>query len=260
MQRARRVEGTRLFVRNWRKTKPDGINLPRTRGRAAKLPQEEINAQADRPLGFARVIHQQVNGALFRCEECYPQDGPDSVLYVVVKRNAARWGKRLARLHHDYFGNGSPDLPAPAQLEVVDRATHDAMQRMIAAGLVARTTRLTRSLWPEDESTSLAPPLSEAERVKADSYRCQAARKLRMAGVLDAGDLREEARLALLDAIEPLGRALAVENRLPEPQSLEDALLPPLGSAWKAALPLVRSFLRDTAQPVPPILSALGQV
>ena len=60
-----------------------------------------------------------------------------------------------------------------------------------------------------------------------------------------SGDLAEEARLALLDAIEPLGRALAVENRRPEPQSLEDSLLPPLGAAWKDALPLVRSFLRE---------------
>jgi hypothetical protein len=81
-----------------------------------------------------------------------------------------------------------------------------------------------------------------------------------MAGVLAAGDLGEEARVALLEAVEPLGRALAVENRLPEPQSLGDALLPPLGTAWKGALPLVRNFLRETSQPVPPILCALGQV
>jgi hypothetical protein len=149
---------------------------------------------------------------------------------------------------------------APVQLEVVDRATHDALQRLISAGLFAGTTRATRSLWPMDASTTALPPLSEAEREKAESYRCKAARKLKMAGVLAGGDLREEARLALLDAIEPLGCALAVENRLPEPQSLEDALLPPLGSAWKEALPLVRNFLRESSQPVPPIISALGQI
>ena len=78
--------------------------------------------------------------------------------------------------------------------------------------------------------------------------------------MLAGGDLEEEARQALIDAIEPLGCALAVEGRLPEPQSLEDALLPPLGAAWKEALPLVRNFLREPAQPVPPVLCALGAV
>jgi hypothetical protein len=63
-----------------------------------------------------------------------------------------------------------------------------------------------------------------------------------------------------MDAIEPLGRALAVENRLPEPSCLEDALLPPLAIAWKDALPLVRSVLREPAQPLAPVLLAMGQV
>jgi hypothetical protein len=227
-----------------------------------KPPPEETKAPlpADRPLGFAQAARQQINGALFRCEERYPQEGPHSVLYVVVERDAAQWRERLNTLHHDYFGPGQSDPLAPVQLEVIDRATHDALQRLVASGLVSRTTRATRSLWPADESTTSPPPLSEAEREKAGSYRCQAARKLKVAGVLASGDLGEEARLALLDAIEPLGRALAVENRLPEPQSLEDALLPPLGTAWKEALPLLRNFLRETSQPVPPVLSVLGQV
>jgi hypothetical protein len=73
-------------------------------------------------------------------------------------------------------------------------------------------------------------------------------------------DLNEEARTALLSAIEPLGLALAVENRLPEPQSLEDALLPAMGTAWKNALPLVRSFLRESSLPVSQVVFALGQV
>jgi hypothetical protein len=60
--------------------------------------------------------------------------------------------------------------------------------------------------------------------------------------------------------VEPLGCALAVENRLPEPPSLEDALLPPLGLAWNNALPLLRLFLRDTTHAIPPLVSALGQI
>ncbi len=240
----------------------DPINRRAAKPKVRKAPPQRAMApvSADRVLGFAHAVRKQIDGALFHCEERYPQDRPDSVLYVVVERDAEKWRQRLTTLHRDYFGKGRYDPLMPAQLEVIDRATHDALQRLVAAGLAAFTTRATRSLWPPDKSTTAPPPLSEAEREKAGAYRCQAARKLRVAGVLAGGDLGEEARLALMDAIEPLGRALAVENRLPEPQSLEDALLPPLGMAWKEALPLVRNFLREASQPVPPILSVLGQV
>ncbi len=146
------------------------------------------------------------------------------------------------------------------RLEVIDRATDQALQRLIEAGLVANTTRATRPLWPSDPAAAAPAPLSEAERAKATAYRAQATRKIKMASLLAGGDLLEESRTALLEAVEPLGRALAVENRLPEPQCLEDALLPPLGSSWHGALPLLRAFLRDTSHAIPPVVLALGQI
>jgi superfamily II DNA or RNA helicase len=214
---------------------------------------------ADRPLGFAQAIRERINGALVRCEERYPQAAPHSVLYVVVERNSAQWREQLSALHQEFFGAGQSDPLAPVQLEVVDEATDQAVQRLIAAGLLSRATRSTRPLWPADGEA--APPLlSEAEREKAAALRAKAARKLKMAGVLSSGDLEQEARQALTDAIEPLGCALAVENRWPEPSCLEDALLPPLAIAWKDALPLLRSVLREPSQPLPPVLAALAQV
>jgi len=142
---------------------------------------------------------------------------------------------------------------------VVDEATDQAVQRLIAAGLLSKTTRSTRPLWPTDGEAAL-PPLSEAEREKAAALRAKAARKLKMAGVLSSGDLEQEARQAMMDAIEPLGCALAVENRLPAPSCLEDALLPPLAIAWKDALPLLRNVLREPGQPLAPVLAILAQV
>ena len=85
---------------------------------------------------------------------------------------------------------------------------------------MARTTRATRPLWPPEADCGSPAPLSEAERAKAAAHRQQAARKLKIASVLAAAELSEEARAALLDAVLPLGCALAVENRLPEPVSL----------------------------------------
>lgn len=257
MRKKAQAEITAAAAHNWRTTDEEKINRRRLHSRTEALVKKPL--PVDRPLGFAQAARQRLNGALVQCEERFPQDGPHSILYVVVERHAARWRKQLVALHRDFFGPGQSGPLAPVRLEVIDRATDDALHRLKDAGLVSITMRATRALWPAEEGVA-PPPLSEAEREKAASFRSKAARKLRMAGVLAGGDLGEEARQALIDAIEPLGCALAVESRLPEPQSLEDALLPPLGSAWKEALPLVRNFLRQPSQPAPPLLSALGRV
>jgi len=55
----------------------------------------------------------------------------------------------------------------------------------------------------------------------------------------------------------PIGCALAVEQRLPEPPSLNDALLPTLAAAWKDALPIVREFAWDNARPCWQVLEVL---
>ncbi len=104
------------------------------------------------------------------------------------------------------------------------------------------------------------PPLTEEEKSKAAAYRQAASRKLKMARVLGSGDFLEEARTAILDAIQPLARALAVENRLPEPASLEDALLPPLSHTWGEALTCIRQSVNEPTQPWPPVLEVLDKV
>jgi hypothetical protein len=212
---------------------------------------------ADRLLGFARKAREQINGAFFRCEERYPSVGPHSVLYVVVERDAAQWRERLNNLHQDFFGPGRSDPLAPVQLEVVDRATHDALERLASAGLLTLTTRGNRPLFPEPESLVAPPPLSAEERAKAGAHRAHAARKLKMARLLGDGGLADEARGPLLEAALMLARALAVEGRLPEPASLEDALLPPLSHGWKELLPALRGFAADSAQPWQPVFSQM---
>ena len=213
---------------------------------------------ADRPRGFAAAAGERINGALLRCEERYPNDAPHSVLYVVVERDAAQYREQLSSLHQEYFGPGQWDPLAPVRLEVIDRATEEALQRLIEAGLLAKTTRAARPLWPVEPADVAPPPLSAAEQEKLLAHRQLVTRKLKMARVLGDAGLCEEARGALLEAVPPLGRALALQHRLPEPASLEDALLPPLSPCWKDALGLLRQFVADTAHPCQPILEALA--
>jgi hypothetical protein len=212
---------------------------------------------ADRPRGFAAAARQRINGALLRCEERYPNDAPHSVLYVVVERDAAQCREQLNSLHDEYFGPGQWDPLAPVRLEVIDRATDEALQRLIDAGLLAKTTRASRPLWPGEPAEATPPPLSPAEQEKLAAHRQLAARKLKMARVLCEAALNEEARASLLEAVPPLGCALALQYRLPEPTSHSEALLPPLSTCWKDALGLLRQFVADAAHPCQPVLEAL---
>lgn len=62
-----------------------------------------------------------------------------------------------------------------------------------------------------------------------------------MARLPAEGGLVEEAREPLLEAALLLGRAPAVENRLPDPASWDDALRQPLSHCRKDALPVVKA-------------------
>jgi len=228
-------------------------------GRRSEVGSQKPLLPADRAVAFAQLAHKKINGALVRCEERYPQSGPHSVLVVVVERDAVAWRERIEGLHGELFGPGPSDPLAPTRFEVIDRATDEALERLIAVGLVSRTTRATRPLFPEAEAVT-PRLLSLEEQARAKAHREQAARKLKMARLLAEGGLEEEARAALLAAIVPLAQALAVESRLPEPVSLDDALLPPLSHGWKEALLPLRSFLVDEAAPWNPLLERLCHV
>ena len=76
--------------------------------------------------------------------------------------------EKLKSLHWELFGPGKTDPLAPVQLEVIDRATDEAIQRLIAAGLIGGTTRATRPLLPPANPAEAAP-LSPEEQAKAGS-------------------------------------------------------------------------------------------
>jgi hypothetical protein len=101
-------------------------------------------------------------------------------------------------------------------------------------------------------------PLSAEELAKAKTHRELAARKLKMARLLAEGGLADEARTPLLEAALVLARALAVEGRLPEPGTLDEALLPPLGAAWGAHAAAVREFARQSSADLLPAANAIA--
>ncbi len=227
------------------------LMAPAAGASSSTVPEAERPAPlpADRALAFAQKAHRLINGALVRCEERYPREGAHSVLLAVVDKDAAQWRERLTEVHQELFGEGKSDPLAPVQIEVIDRATHEALERLMAAGLINSTMRASRPLFPAEESSASAQPLSDEERTQVAAHRQQAARKLKMGRLLGQGDLSEEARPALLEAIHCLGRAAAVENRLPEPSTLDDALRPPVSQSWGAGASVLRGYASDTNTP-----------
>jgi hypothetical protein len=228
--------------------------IAKAAGQAAAEPARKL--PADPSLAFAQLASERINGALVRCEERYPQSGSHTVLVVVVDREPARWREQLKSLHDDCFGRGKIDPLAPVQFEVIDQATDEAIQRLIGMGLLSKTTRATRPLFPQTDLAETAP-LSPEEQARAAKHREQAARKLKMGCVLGGSGFFDEARPALIDAIQSLASASAIERRLPEPRELAEALQPPISHCWPESLPLLKTFVEDATAAWKPVADRL---
>jgi hypothetical protein len=221
-------------------------------------PPKQKPLPVDRALAFSAVAREKLGDALVRCEEQYPLEGAHSVLLVVVDGDAPLWQLKLGPHHEELFAGEGSDPLSPVKLEVIDRATDEAMRRLIAAGLISPATRAIRELYAG--AVEEADGLPEAARQKASAHRQQATRKLKMAHLLGNGGLQEEEREALLQSTLWMSRALAVENRAPEPETLEESFRAPAATFWGGDLPLVRGFSCDPSLPPAPVAEALQRL
>jgi hypothetical protein len=69
--------------------------------------------------------------------------------------------------------------------------------------------------------------------------------------------LLDEARDAVGEAILSAARANAVLARLPEPERLEETVLPPLATCWGERRSLIQRFLAETNHELGSIIQAL---
>ena len=232
--------------------------LPMLQGKGGG-PQPAITS--DWPRAFCRRAVELLNGSVVACEERFPSRGASSVLLVVVERDADRCRTQLQPLASELLRSSDEAEPAPdIHLEVVDRATAELLRRLAEAGVVSPSLRASRILYPPPDAKSA--PLTPQEENRARHARDQHARRVKMARVLAAEEMTEEARAATVAAIHELGRALAIEHRQAEPANALGAVAPPLDALWPGGDPMLvalRSFLADESAPVLPVVSALGQ-
>ena len=220
---------------------------------AAQIPETAPSARPSDPCAlFAERVATLLGKNLVACEERYPSEAPHTVLVAIVEREAALWKPHFEQLHDKLFAQQDP--LSPVRLEVIDRATVDAMQRLAEAGIVQITHRATRHLYPTDKAPL---PLNAEELAGAQGCRERAARKLKMARLLQAEKMDEEAREALLAAVLETGRALAIEARLPEPATLTEVLAPPLSHAWGEAREILATAVNNSLAPLSEALALL---
>jgi hypothetical protein len=212
----------------------------------------------DPALAFSRLAGEKLGKALVRCEERYPPDGFCPVLVAVVEGDANLWREKLFSLHEELYGTGASE--SPTKIEVIDRATDEAVKRLIEAGLLTQSVRAVRPLYSREGEAPGETPLSESERQKAFAYRDKAARKLKMALLLENGDLAEEAREACLETVLLLGRAMAVTKRAQEPAEFDEAVKAPMSIYWGEALPAITRLATTPCSPIAPVAGTLQRI
>src|SRR5271166_3777702 len=228
---------------------PTPVTVPKPTTPAATAPP------ADPAEAFARHAAQLLGAQLIACEERFPDGESNSVLVVVVERDAVAWRERLKPAYEKLFGNRRPSAPEDARLEVIDRSTEEAVRRLCDSGLLQMKIRATRHLHPAVQMSAVQ--LTDEERVRIDSHRTRFKRKLKMGRILAAEELLDEARDAIGEAILSAARASAVQARLPEPEKLEETILPPLTACWGESQQLIQHFLAESNHEIGPIIQAL---
>ncbi len=159
---------------------------------------------SDPPLAFARRAAAALAGALVHCQEAHLAGHDTSVLLAVLRHPDRRPALEALHRQTDWRDN-------PPALHVVDEATWAALQQLAASGLVTFNTRATRTL--DGSTPPLPPPLTPAELARIAELQAFAAKKEKVATLLAAEGLADEAEPHRQAAATALAEARAIETR-----------------------------------------------
>jgi superfamily II DNA or RNA helicase len=212
---------------------------------------------ADRSAGFARAVREKFGSRIVACEEHFPLEGAHSTLVVVVDRGAQEIVEQINDIHVAYFGPGKIDPLAPINLDVIDRATFEALRRLEEQGLIKRTVRATRVI-PADGAAVAA--LTEEEQRRIEVLQTSALRRLKAARALLGVELADEARDAALEAALSLGKITAIRNGLPHPESSDQLIVAPWNSGWNGAGAALQKIITDPSSNCGEAVGCLAQL
>lgn len=164
---------------------------------------------ADPALAFSERAAATLGPALLHCQEAM-LPGQETPVLLTVLRDPAR-AAAVASLYQDTDWRGN----AP-NLHVLDEATWSSLQQLAAAGLITFNTRATRHL-TGDAPPPQKPALTPEQLQRIADLKAFAAKKQKVAQLLIAADLPEEADPHQQAAEKALKEAETIENHHLEP-------------------------------------------
>ena len=190
---------------------------------------------SDPAMAFAARVSERLNGRFAHCDETWLPGSDTPVLLAVVRGPANDYRVLIEEIFRSTEWRSDPPT-----LQIMDTGTWDALQQLVATGMITIHTRATRPLLPAD-GRKAPPSLTNEQEQQLGNLRAIAQKKARAARTLLAADLPEEALPHLQASVLAFAQAWAIQNHWAEPGKLEDALRPPYEQAWPAEhLPAVR--------------------
>lgn len=217
-------------------------SLTRRDGEAAPAPKVSSAQPRDVPREFAARLKQQFGPQVLSCEECHPVAGGPTRILVVVQHPGSVLSPSFDGLRESHFPVGESGTPS-CDVEVIDRATQEAIERLVKAGLLQRVEGVRRDLL----AAEIAPrPLTDEEQARRDAAAVRAERLLRRAQVLGEADFPEEAAASLREALLPMAIARAIGERWPVPTNDQDLLKDRWITTWGSSYLTVQHVLAGT--------------
>lgn len=155
----------------------------------------------DPALAFSQRANEILGNALIHCQEAM-LPGQETPVLITVLRDPTRAAAVTALFQETNWRGSAPIL------QVLDASTWATLQQLAATGLITFNTHATRHL------TGEAPPkptLTPEQLQRISELRALAAKKHKVAQLLIAADLAEEAELHQQTAEEALAEAAAIE-------------------------------------------------
>jgi hypothetical protein len=162
---------------------------------------------ADPALAFVERATGVLGKSLTHCQEA-TLPGEATPVLLTVLRDPTRAAAASALFHEiDWRGN------AP-RLHILDESTWASLQQLAAAGLITFNTRATRHLTGDAPPAPPKPALTPEQLQRIADLRAFAAKKQKVAALLIASDLAEEAEPHQKAAEKALIEVDAIENQM----------------------------------------------
>jgi arsenate reductase-like glutaredoxin family protein len=174
------------------------------------LPSDRAVRPADPALAFAEAANKVLGAALVHCDEAIlpGQSGP--AILAVLAQGTIHRASTLERVHQAIEWSGDK-----RSLHVIEESTWSAIRKLVSEGLLSFNTRATRSLVGTVPLMAVPPPppLTAEQLHRIESLRVLAKKKLRVAELLAAEGMEDEAAPHRRAAERALEQAGAIENR-----------------------------------------------